>query len=142
LTQFEPYFFLLIGLATLLYSILKKTNRSSLKDSGEKSEGIVYELGQAPNYTTDYNRPSNVKDKVTIRFVTKKDEWITADINQPFALFFTGQYKPGKKVDVYYDRENPSTFFVDTKQSETLARVLVALIGLIFCSVSLYMLYK
>jgi hypothetical protein len=37
-------------------------------------------------------------DKVTVGFVTKSKEWVTADIEQAFATFFTGQYKPGEKV--------------------------------------------
>ena len=140
--QYEPYLFLIIGAGAVMYSILKKPSKqSNLKSSGEKAEGVVYQLGHTPDYTPDYNMATNVKDKVTIRFVTKKDEWITANIDQPFAIFYTGQYKGAKKVDVYYDRDNPSNFFVDTKQSEKLGRIIVALIGLVFCSVGLYMFY-
>ena len=142
LKQFEPYIFILIGIGAILFSLLKKTKLSALKNSGEKVEGVVYELGQAPGYNTNYDLPiNNVKDKVTIRFLTKEKKWITGDIKQPFALMFTGQYTAGQKVDVYYDREDPSKFFVETKQSENLARIFVAGVGLIFCSVGLYMLY-
>ena len=139
--QFEPFLFLLIGLVAVLIPIIKKNPSVSLKDTGERVEGIIYKLEQGTNRNSDFEKSSSIMDKVTVRFVTKKDEWITSEVKQPFALFFTRQYKPGDKVDVYYDPINPSNFYVDTKQSELAARIIIAVVGLIFCLIGLYKLY-
>lgn len=141
LKQFEPYLFLLTGLGVVIYALFKSNRSTNLKYTGEKVEGIVYELGQAPNSKSDFESTSPVMDKVTVRFVTKKKEWITSDLKQPFALFFTGQYKPGDKLDVYYDPGNPSNFYVDSKQSENAVRILFAVVGLTFCLIGLYKLF-
>jgi hypothetical protein len=55
-------------------------------------------------------------------------------------MVFTGQYKEGESVEVHYDPKNPSDFFVYTKQSETLSRVIFALVGLGFSIIGLYQL--
>jgi hypothetical protein len=141
LKQYEPYLFLAFGLLLILSAVFKKGKSTELKNTGEKVEGIIHELGQAPNYNSSIDSFSDVKDNVTVRFVTKEQEWITADVKQPFALFFTGQYKPGDKVDVFYDLKNPSNFYIDTKQSETLGRIVVAAAGIVFTSIGAYMLY-
>jgi Protein of unknown function (DUF3592) len=139
--QWEPFLFLLIGLVAFLIPIIKKNRSISLKETGERVEGIIYELEQNTNHHSDADHTSSVMDKVTVRFVTKKEEWITAEIKQPFTLFFTGQYKPGDRIDVYYDPINPSNFYVDTKQSELIARVIIAIVGLFFCLIGIYKLY-
>jgi hypothetical protein len=142
LEAFKPYIFIVAGLAAILYALLKKTKTADLKESGEKVQGIVYDADQASTYGRNLSGPMNVKNKLTIRFVTKKEEWITAAINQPFILYYTGQYKPGDKVDIYYDEQNPSHFYVDTKQSEKTVRLVLGVLGIIFCLVGLYLLYK
>ena len=81
-------------------------------------------------------------DKVTVRFVTKNKEWITGNLKQEFAIFFTGQYKIGESVEVYYDPKNPSDFFVDTKQSGKTGRLLLAAIGVIFFLIGVYQLFS
>ena len=111
----EPFLYLLIGLIAVLLPIIRRNQSISLKDTGEKVEGIVYDLGRYPYRFSDFENSVSVKDKVTIRFLTKKDEWITSDLKQPFTLFFTGQYKQGDKVEVYYDPINPTNFYVDNK---------------------------
>jgi hypothetical protein len=129
--EFQPYLFIIGGLSLIVIALLKKASKSHLKQSGLKAEGIVFALE---------GNGDNVKDKVTVRFVTEDKEWITGDINQEFASFFTGQYKKGQSVDVYYDPKNPSHFFVDTKQSETISRVVFAVVGLGFSLIGLYQL--
>jgi hypothetical protein len=134
---FLPYLLSGLGISLILIGIFKKTTTSDLLMNGEKVEGIVFELGMKSSGFSG----SNINDKVTIRFVTKKKEWITTDINQDFATFFTGQYKLGQKVDVYYKLENPSNFVVDTKQSEKKARMLLLLVGTVFCMAGLSKLF-
>ncbi|MBG9377278.1 DUF3592 domain-containing protein [Panacibacter sp. DH6] len=136
--QFEPFLFLIIGLVAVIISTIKRNRSISLKDTGERVEGIIYKLEQSGNRNSDLESSSSTMDKITVRFVTKKQEWITSEIKQPFALFFTGQYKPGDKVEVYYDPTDPANFYVDTKQSELVARIVITVVGLIFCLIGLY----
>lgn len=130
--ELQPLFFIIIGLVLVLVALLKKASKSHLKQSGLKAEGIIFQLEKASN--------SNINSKVTVRFVTRNKEWITGEINQDFAVFFTGQYKEGQRIDVYYDPKKPSQFFVDTKQSETLSKVVFAVVGLGFSLIGLYQL--
>ncbi len=106
------------------------------------ADGIVYEQESNANFNlssdTTFNR---VSDRIIIRFVTQKEEWITGMIQQDFQMFYTGQYKNGDAVKVYYEPNNPSNFYVDTKQSESTARVVMAIVGLIFIIIGLYKMY-
>lgn len=135
-SKLQPLIFTLLGVIVLLIAIFKRT-KSNLKTIGLRTEGIVYTLGCSNNSDDS----SNIKDKITVRFVTNKKEWITGNIKQDFAVYFTKQYKEGETVDVYYDPANPSNFYVDTKQSEITGRILFAIIGLIFCAIGLYQLF-
>jgi hypothetical protein len=132
--EFQPYIFLMLGLGIILYTLFKKTRNANLKASGEKVEGIVFELGR----TIRSVGGGTVMNKVTIRFVTKEKEWITADIKQDFANFYSNQYKEGEPVVIFYDKQNPQNFYVDTKQNETKARIFVFLIGFVFLGVGIY----
>ena len=85
---------------------------------------------------------NNVNDKVIIRFVTRKQEWITGPIDQDFKIFFTGQYKDGDTVKVYYNPTLPSEFYVDTKQSELVTRIIGGLTGTCLTIIGLYMVFE
>lgn len=137
LKQLEPFFFVALGMAALFFAALKKGRASALKDTGEKVEGNIYDIEQGFGSRTGFDSSVSKSDKITVRFVTKKGEWVTSELKQPFALFFTGQYKPGDKIDVYYDPINPSAFYTDTRQSELINRVLIAFVGIIFCLIGL-----
>lgn len=139
LKVFQPYLFLLIGLGSVLLALFKKSSKAILKATGHKAEGIIYALDRCPNQSSD-TETSNIKDKVTVRFLTKDQKWITADIRQDFAAFYSKQYQLGETVEVYYDPKDPTSFIVDTKQSEVMARGGFVLIGAIFCVVGLYQL--
>jgi hypothetical protein len=140
LKELQPYIFLLIGLASVLLAIFKKSDKATLKETGQKAQGIIYALGQRNNNTSSFMQNSNIKDKVTIRFLTLDKQWITGDLKQEFAVFFTKQYREGDAVEVYYDPKQPSNFFVDTKQSEKTSRILFAGVGIILSAVGLYQL--
>jgi hypothetical protein len=138
LIELQPYLFLLIGLGGVLLAIFKKSGKANLKDTGEKAEGIIYALGQDSNDHSSFAQNSNIKDKVTIRFLTADKRWVTGDLKQEFAAFFTRQYKEAETVNVYYDPKEPSNFFVDSKQSEKPARIIFAAIGVVLVSLGLY----
>ena len=138
--ELQPYFFILIGLVSVLFAIFKKSDKSNLKNTGQKAEGIIYALEQNSNSYNSYTQNYNIKDKVTIRFLTLDKQWITGDLKQDFALFFTRQYKEGDTVDVFYDPKEPSNFFVETRQSEKTSRIILVAIGIVLGSVGLYQL--
>ena len=135
LRELQPYIFLLFGLASILFAVFSKSEKAKLKENGVKAEGIIYALGQS------FAGSTNVKNKVTIRFVTSDSQWITGDLDQDFATFFTGQYKEGDAIEVFYDAKDPSTFFVDTKQSEKISRMVFCIIGIALSGYGLYQLF-
>ena len=59
---------------------------------------------------------------------------------QGFQFFYTGQYKDGEKVKVFYNKEDPYHFYVDSKQSEMFGRIIGAVIGLVIIIIGLYQL--
>ena len=130
-----PYFFIITGLVATLLSIFKATKNKSLLQSGQKTEGIIFDQESS-------SFDNNVSDKVTVRFVTEKQEWITKEINQGFAISFTGQYKKGGRITIFYDKENPNDFCVDNKQSEIIGRVITFLIGVVFIAIGLYQIFS
>lgn len=71
-----------VGVGCILYALLANTYRKSVLTKGEKTEGIVFDVEQEVRApfgigTSDYSDFSEYRQKVTIRFVTKKLEWIT-----------------------------------------------------------------
>ena len=140
MTEYSSYLFLLVGLIITTYALLLKPSKETLKATGKKAEGIVFSQGSQSNISsfdsTDFN--SNIKDKVTIRFVTENEEWITGDIKQEFAIFYSRQYKDGEKVTVYYDPKKPADFYIDSKQSPQLVKIAALVVGLTVTVVSFY----
>lgn len=139
-----PYIFIASGIAIILYALLKRSNSNSLRETGEMAEGIVFELGTKPpsvNFgSSDNFNTTGTQEVVTVRFVTKKMEWITAEMNQEFVLYGLGQFKAGEKVTVYYDPSNPYNFFVDTKLSEKTIRILIVIFGILFTGAGVFQL--
>ena len=141
--EYQPYIFLLIGIALIVYSCFHKSTTGKLKETGIPVEGIIYEQSSGNDSSGMFGNSSNLKNKITVRFVTQDQDqlWITGVMNQDFAGFYTGQYKEGETVKVYYDKDNPTNFYVDTKQSETLGRIVFGLSGLAFIILGLYKLF-
>jgi hypothetical protein len=138
--EYQPYIFLAIGLIVLAISVFWVSEKSKLKQTGILVKGIVFEQGVDKNYNHSFDN-SSVKDKIVIRFVTQNQESITGIIKQDFAIFYTRQYKTGETVEVYYDKDNPSNFYVASKQSDFLGRLIGSLAGLIFVLFALYKIF-
>ena len=134
----QPFIFIIAGLILIFLSVFKKSNNESLKTTGEKAEGIIFKLDRNPTGSGEY---SNVQDQVTIRFVTKDQRWITEPINQYFAVFYTKQYKEGQKVNVYYDPQDPLRFYIDSKQSVMIGRLVFASVGIVFSAIGFYQMF-
>jgi hypothetical protein len=139
ITAYLPYVFSVAGLAVITIAFFYTAKKNQLKETGIPVDGIIFRQDINNKYNQSYDSITPVNDKITVRFVTQKQEWITGEIKQDFQLFYTGQYKDGETIKVYYDPENPSDFYVDTKQSELISRVLIGLAGI---TLLLYGLYK
>lgn len=140
--EYYPYFSLTGGVILIAFAVLRESKNSELKQNGICTEGIIYEQGYENNRRVlpeEYSY-SSVKDEITVRFLTEKQEWITGIIKQDFRMFYKGQYKDGESVVIYYDRENPGNFYVDSKQSETIVRLVFGIAGIVFAFTGLYQL--
>jgi hypothetical protein len=131
---FLPYSYFVIGLAILLYGLFKKDKKAILRQTGIQVEGIIFDMNRDYNTSIENEIISQFEDtnnKVVVRFVTEQLTWITAPINQDFRLFYLWQYSPGDKVLVFYDRDKPDNFYVDTKQSALLGRTILVISGVL-----------
>ena len=131
------------GIILVAYALFQKSKKENILKNGEKAEGIVFET-EYRRHTSMIGRgqgPYDPKDNITIRFVTKDQQWITAKLDDAFVFYYTGQYKIGDKVNVIYNPSNPYEFAVTTGQSESLARVLFATIGAALFLVGAYSLF-
>ncbi len=128
----------IIGLAFIAISFLTTSDHKKLSGSGIKTEGIIFKLEEDHYPVSSADFSGKLKDKVTVRFLTKNNIWITGQAKKQFLLSYTGQYQEGEKVMLKYDPEQPSVFIIETRQSETIARILVAITGLILVVVGIY----
>ena len=139
LNTYLPFIFLGIGSVSIAIAIFFKSSKSILKETGIEVEGIIFKQERNTNFITQIDdSSSSINNRITVRFVTKKQEWITEVIKQDFQLFYTSQYKDGNTIKIFYDESNPSNFFVDTKQSEYIVRIMFSIVGLVFISIGLY----
>ena len=139
LNTYLPFIFLGIGSVSIAIAIFLKSSKSSLKETGIEVEGIIFKQERNTNFSIQIDdSSSSINNRITVRFVTKKQEWITEVIKQDFQLFYTSQYKDGNTIKIFYDESNPSNFFVDTKQSEFIVRIMFSIVGLVFISIGLY----
>ena len=135
-----PYLFIFIGLVVLVLSFFRTTdNKSALKNSGIKAEGIIFRIDGSQNRSTTSLGMHN--SEVQVRFVTKSMEWITAPLRQDFQVSFAGQYKQGDKVDVYYNPSSPNEFFVDSKQNPLFGKLIFIVVGLVLIVIGLWKLF-
>jgi len=73
-----------------------KSPGKRLAVTGEYCEGIIFKLGYKEGI--NYNSSDSItKDKITVRFITKRQDWITEDLNTDFMITWTGQFKEGQK---------------------------------------------
>ena len=141
LGQYQPYIVLAFGIVLMLVSLFYQSKPKLMEKTGERCEGIIFQLGYSNSLGPDMTG-SNLKDKVTVRFVTKNKEWITQDLHSDFMTFYTGQYKEGDKVVVIYNPENPSEFMAETKQSPRTARLVFVFAGLVLVGIGIYEIFK
>jgi hypothetical protein len=73
LEQFQSYIVLAVGIILIIVSLFYKSTAKTLEKTGERCEGIIFKLGYNNSFGADMTS-SNVKDKITVRFVTNKKE--------------------------------------------------------------------
>jgi hypothetical protein len=132
----QTIIFCFLGFALILVSIFTSSTSKKLKESGTTVDGIIFSLGASNRVGSD-NYSTNVKDRITVRFLTTDNVWITEQLKANFLVAYIGQYKEGETVKIIYDPQNPSNFVITTKQSEKIGRVVVALGGIVFLVVGI-----
>ncbi len=136
-TPFLPYILIIVGLLIICIAVFSKSSGKRLAATGENCEGIIFKLGYKEG--NNFNRSDSItKDKITVRFVTKKQEWVTEDLNTDFMITWIGQFKEGQKVQVIYDPNNPSDFTISNKQYPRTVKSVFFVAGLIFVAVGVY----
>lgn len=132
--------FIIAGIVFFFIAFFSKSSVKRLATAGESCDGIIFKLGYTENISL--NRSDSItKDKITVRFVTKRQEWITEGLNTDFMIIWTGQFKEGQKVRVLYDPDNPSDFTILNSQSPRLVKAAFILIGSICVAVGIYKLF-
>ena len=115
-----------LGFAFILGAFYSRRKISEMKKIGVEVEGVVYDNNQ-------YHP--------TIRFATKKNEWITKEAQVSFSLMgFLGP-KKGSKVKVYYDPNNPKNFVLQRSADKYLF-VIFIISGIILLGLGLKELYR
>jgi len=137
LPSLAPYIFILIGIAMITVPFLSKPTAERLKNIGERCEGIIFELGYKGR-SGPMSNDSIMKDKITIRFVTLEQEWITEDLNTDFIPLYYNQFKEGDKVMVVYDPKNPKDFTIETKANPKQFKFILSIAGVVFVGVGVY----
>jgi uncharacterized protein DUF3592 len=132
-----PYIFIIVGFIFIVIALFSKSGVKRLTHTGEHCEGIIFKLGYKEDNT--FNRSDSItKDKITVRFETKRKEWITEDLDTNFMITWTGQFKEGQKVQVLYDPNNPSDFTILNNQSPRLVKLIFILAGSICLAIGAY----
>jgi len=130
---FTPYILFAVGLTLILYAVINSDKKAKLRQTGQEAEGIIFDIDKGyQDFSIENEVLSTFQDrskKVWVRFVTQKLEWVTAPIDQDFQIFFSFQYSKRDKVKIFYDSDNPNNFYVDTKQSALIGRLIILLSG-------------
>ena len=133
------------GIVSLIYYLIerKKQKNNTIKETGVLTEGIISNLEKSPSSNNSFeNNNLEVMDKVTINFKTKKNESITTELKQNLAIFYTGQYKIGEKIELYYNPTNPKQIYVETKQSESNSSLLIIGVSFVLILIGLFLLIQ
>ncbi len=128
--------FIILGIVLIVTSFVRQDYHKELLKSGIRTQGIIFDQSAATERGLSTNTLLNTD--TIVRFTTEEKTWVTGAISQDFATFFTGQYRVGQKVEVFYDPLDPSRFYVKTRQSSFAGRVLMFVVGVVFLLLGLY----
>jgi hypothetical protein len=127
-TPFIPYVFIIIGIVVIVVTVLAKPAVNRLAQAGEHCEGLIFKQ-EYNEGNAMYSNAAGLKNKITIRFVTKEKEWVTEVLNTDFISLTPWQFKEGQKVQVLYDPKNPRDFTILNHQSPRLTKTILILVG-------------
>jgi Protein of unknown function (DUF3592) len=134
--------FILLGLACFATSVFATTSYKKLNQSGLSAEGIIYKLELDNSSTGSTGYSGKLKDKITVRFLTSDNVWVTGEAKSQFLISFTGQYKEGAPVKIKYNPDQPEEFILVTRQSEITGRLMIIVVGILFITVGLYQWFR
>jgi len=124
-----------LGIAAMTLSLIPGTNYKYLKQTGIKTDGIVYKQKTNLEYSAIL---SLMKTRAIVRFKTENLVWIDAVVDQNIPAFLNDGLKIGKRVELYYDVEDPRKIFLDTAKAETQGRILFFVIGFLMTVGAIY----
>ena len=110
---------------------LLSDDRNSLSkiDNWTFTEGIIFKVDR--EIFTWGNRERKIT--LTIRFMTKKSEWITGEpLAYTYIYFSFSNFEMNKKVDVFYNPNNPQEFVLNRNWFVKNVNYLVPLICILF----------
>lgn len=139
LQALTPYILIALGCLTIVIPFVKKFPAQMPPPSWLHSDGIVFQLGYKDENAAQ-SMDTITKNKITIRFLTQKQEWITEDLNTDGMILYMGQFKTGQAVDVVYNPDNPVEFTIVTNQSPTMQKLFWVLAGAVCLGVGVYQL--
>lgn len=115
-----PFVCIAIGVAFLIAAVSLDKKYKALLKTGKEVEGVVFDMDSSDNTGID---GSDSLAYPIIRFVTHKQEWITKK-----ADFSYSGLKPGDKLNIIYDPENPTNFTIKSTVVSLLP-ILLMIIG-------------
>ena len=130
-----PLLVTVLGISAMTLSLIPGTNYKYLKQTGIKTNGIIHRQKTNLGYSALL---SLMKTKAIVRFTTENLTWVDAEVDQNIPAFLNDGLKVGKKVELYYDSENPRKIFLNTAKSEREGRILFFLIGLVMTVGGIY----
>ena len=110
---------------------LLSDDRNSLSkiDNWTFTEGIIFKVDR--EIFTWGNRERKIT--LTIRFMTKKSEWITGEpLAYTYIYFSFSNFEMNKKVDVFYNPNNPQEFVLNRNWFVKNVNYLLPLICILF----------
>jgi hypothetical protein len=116
-------------------SLIPGTNYKYLKQTGIKTNGIVYKQKTNLGYSALI---SLMKTRAIVRFKTQNLAWIDAEVDQNIPAFLNDNLKVGRKIELYYDEKDPRKIFLDNAKSEAQGRILFFIIGFLMTVGSIY----
>ena len=114
------------------YYYVRKIER--VVKNGIKTEGVIFDIVQDSKFggsDTDNETP-------VVRFVTEKQEWITAKSTLGIKGIYT--FNVGSKIEIIYNPDNPREFILANEKNFPWAPYIVLIIGALLTLISYYIL--
>jgi hypothetical protein len=111
----EAIIALIVGVVLISLSVYSIQANKLLNKNGIKTEGIVFDIVDSQTSSLRYKTP-------IVRFLDLNKQWITDEAKVGIANF---QYKPGDKVVVIYEKDNPKNFIIQDRKNNNILLLLL-----------------